>query len=213
MREFLLTKMNLLNVLYLAKVLFVCTLVSEKSKTNCYYFCGMIKYYAISFVCTFILYACNNNPTTNNQANYIEALQQKAKNNPNDVQLQYEITNSLDSAGNYSAALQSINALIINDSLNNMYWFTKGQVQEHLKDTVGAILSYHRSIRVYPSPDVMLSLANLYAESKNEASLTLCNNIMQLKLGKLYDAHSRFISGVYFSRTSNFNKAILLFDE
>ena len=81
------------------------------------------------------------------------------------------------------------------------------------KTLQGAIISYHRSIRVYASPDAMLTLANIYAETKNDTALVLCNNVLQMKLGRQYDAHANFIAGVYYARKMHYSKAFALFDE
>ena len=59
-----------------------------------------------------------------------------------------------------------MDSLISKDSLNYGLWYTNGRIAEDAGDTLQAMQSYDRAIRVYPSADAMLSLANLYAEQK-----------------------------------------------
>lgn len=162
------------------------------------------------------LFSCKNNENKKSAvitSEYIIALQNQVLASPDNINIHYALVNSLDSAGYYNEAFQEINQLISKDSLNAQFWLTKGQIQEHSKDTSSAIISYRRSIRVYASPDAMLTLANIYAETKNDTALALCNNVLQMKLGKQYDAHANFIAGVYYARKLHYSKAFALFDE
>jgi tetratricopeptide (TPR) repeat protein len=56
-------------------------------------------------------------------------------------------------------------------------------------------------------------LANLYAEQKNERALLICTQVKRLSLGREYDAHADFISGIYNARTHNTEKALSFFDD
>jgi tetratricopeptide (TPR) repeat protein len=72
---------------------------------------------------------------------------------------------------------------------------------------------YATAIKIYASPDALLSLANLYAEQKNARSLLLCNQVKSMGLGRDYDASSSFVAGVYNARTGQKQLALNLFDE
>jgi tetratricopeptide (TPR) repeat protein len=176
----------------------------------------MIRNHFLMFASLLFVFSCSNQNNTENTtitSKYIKTLQKEVLANPENITLHYTLVNSLDSAGYYLEAMNQINQLISKDSLNAQFWLTKGQIQEHAKDTSGAIISYHRSIRVYASPDAMLTLANIYAETKNDTALVLCNNVLQMKLGRQYDAHANFIAGVYYARKLHYSKAFALFDE
>ena len=97
----------------------------------------------------------------------ISRLNQLAKQFPDSVGLHMRLVNALDSMGSYALALEELNTLIKNDSSNFGLWFKKAQLSENLKDTLAAIKSYSRAANIYASPDAMLALANLLAETKN----------------------------------------------
>lgn len=132
--------------------------------------------------------------------------------NPDSIGLRLQLVEMLDSMASYQPALQQMDSLITRDSLNYGLWFRKAQLLEKVKDTTGAIRSYRYAARIYPSPDALLSMANLYAERKDPAALELCKQVNTLRLGREYNAHCDFISGVYYARSGNRDKAIALFN-
>lgn len=131
---------------------------------------------------------------------------------PDSAGLRLKLAISLDSIQAYKEALTQMDSLIYKDSLNYGLWYTNGRIAEDSGDTLQAMQSYDRAIRIYPSADAMLSLANLYAEQKNERALIICSNVKRLRLGREYDAHADFISGVYNARTKNIPAALKFFD-
>ncbi|GAC1534598.1 MAG: hypothetical protein NVS3B15_15330 [Sediminibacterium sp.] len=132
--------------------------------------------------------------------------------NPDSTGLRLRLADALDSMGNYPPALEQLNTMIRRDSLNYGLWYRKAQLQEKAKDTGGAIRSYYYAARVYPSPDALLAMANLYAEKKDPQALALCKQVAGQKLGRIYAANCNFISGVYYARTGNRQKAFDLFN-
>ncbi len=141
----------------------------------------------------------------------ISRLNQLAKQFPDSVGLHMRLVNALDSMGSYALALEELNTLIKNDSSNFGLWFKKAQLSENLKDTLAAIKSYSRAANIYASPDAMLALANLFAETKNSKALELCQKVSDLRMGRTYQSHCDFIAGIYFARIGNTTKAIQLF--
>lgn len=173
-----------------------------------------------------LLTACdsgNNNSTETNKEDKdkkeniipaeVQRLYQQVKLYPDSTGLRLRLATSLDSIQSYKEALQQMDSLISKDSLNYGLWYTNGRIAEDAGDTLQAMQSYDRAIRVYPSADAMLSLANLYAEQKNERALIICANVKRLRLGREYDAHAAFISGIYNARTKNSAAALKFFDE
>lgn len=142
----------------------------------------------------------------------VKRLYQNVASYPDSIGLRLLLVNALDSAGDYRPALQQMDSLLRKDSLNFGLWFRKATLQEHTKDTSGALQSYHFAARIYPSPDALLAMANLYAEQKNNKALALCAQVDAMRLGREYTAHTSFISGVYYARTRNASKAIDLFN-
>lgn len=183
---------------------------------------------AIIVLATFIilLAACNGNGSSVDNTASSDTLTQpqpypayvaylfKALNQHQDsVGLRFKLATALDSIGDYKNALIQIDSLIAKDTANYGFWFAKGNIAEDLGDTILAMKSYNEALLIYPSADAMLALANLYAEQKNESSLLICAQVKRLSLGREYDAHAAFISGVYNARTGNKTKALAFFDE
>ena len=166
-------------------------------------------------VCFFVLLiACKNkNEGSDNSSSYINKLYKQVQQSPDSVGLRMILINSLDSSERYNEALKEMDFLIRKDSLNYAFWYTKGSIEQKAKDTVAAITSFTKAIKVYASPDAMLSLANLFAETKNEKALLLCAEVNKMKLDRKYAADASFIAGVYFARIGKTNEALTLFDD
>ncbi len=131
---------------------------------------------------------------------------------PDSTSLRVQLVNILDSAGALQLALEQMDSLIIRDSLNFGIWFHKAQLSEKAGDTVVALKSYDKAARIYPSPDALLSIANLYAEMKDAKAVFLCDEVERLKLGRDYLAHCSFIKGVYYARVGEIVKALTSLD-
>ena len=131
---------------------------------------------------------------------------------PDSASMRMLYVNALDSLQMYPQAISQIDSMIKRDSLNNGLWFAKGQLSESNRDTVQAIGSYTKALAIYPSVEAQLSLANLFAETKNIAALRICQNISRMGLGRETDANCDFIAGVYYARTGNNDKANAFFD-
>lgn len=176
----------------------------------------------ISFM-TILLAACNSSADSIGDKDsvvlankplpsYIKDLADAVEKIPDSAGLRLKLAVALDSVGAYKSALAQIDSLLKKDSANYGFWFTKGRIAENDGDTVLAMQSYDMALRIYPSVDAMLGLANLYAEQKNERALLICTQVKRLSLGREYDAHADFIAGIYNARTGNKEKAIAFFD-
>jgi tetratricopeptide (TPR) repeat protein len=143
----------------------------------------------------------------------IDNLNKQVKENPDSAGLRMKLINSYDSLKMYKEAIAQTDSLIKKDSHNNGLWFTKAQLQEDSKDTVGAIHSYENALGIYPSVEAQLSLANLLSETKNQKALAICKSVSAMGLGRETDATCNFIAGVYFSRTGDKQQALQLFDK
>ncbi len=182
---------------------------------------SMKKYFLFTALLIFLI-ACHDTDKKNNQSydkslypkNVID-LYQQIKQKPDSIGLRLLLVDALDSLNNPFAireALLQMDSLTKKDSLNYGLWYRKAKLNENAKDTNAAIVCYNKAIHVYPSPDALLSLANLFAETKNKKALELCNQVDELKMGRAYNAHTNFIQGVYYARTGNKNAATQFFD-
>ena len=143
---------------------------------------------------------------------YILSLFADVKQHPDSTGRRLQLAFALDSIGAFTAALKQMDTLIKRDSLNYGLWYKNGEIAEDAKDTSFAMMSYAKAIGIYPSPDALLSLANLYSEQKNKKALDICRQVQAMSLGREFDAHCAFISGVYYARTHNKEKALENFD-
>lgn len=132
--------------------------------------------------------------------------------NPDSIGLRLRLVDALDSLGAYNRALGQMDSLIRKDSLNYGLWYRKALLQENTHDTMGALKSYRYAIRIYPSPDAMLGAANLLAEKKDSIALVICRQVNELHIGREYAAHTSFITGVYYARKGNQQKALDAFN-
>jgi tetratricopeptide (TPR) repeat protein len=142
----------------------------------------------------------------------VQSLYAQVEQNPDSTGLRLKLASALDSIAEYNKALLQMDTLLKKDSANFGLWFANGEIAEDAKDTTRAMSSYAKAIGIYPSPDALLSLANLYAEQRNKKALDICKQVQQMSLGREYDAHSAFITGVYYARTHNKEKALAAFD-
>ncbi len=183
----------------------------------------MKKYFFYVWLLMALLVSCNNeekkkDSTSNSKKEKemtpeVAALQQEVVQHPDSAGLRLKLAISLDSLHLFQPALTQMDALIKKDSANYGLWYTSGQINEHAGDTTNAMKDYATAIKIYASPDALLSLANLYAEKKNPRSLLLCNQVKSMGLGRDYDASSAFVAGVFNARTGQQQLALNLFDE
>jgi tetratricopeptide (TPR) repeat protein len=131
---------------------------------------------------------------------------------PDSTGTRFKLASAFDSIGAYKEALQQMDTLLKKDSSNFGLWYATGEIAEDAKDTSRAMMSYAKAIGIYASPNALLSLANLYAEKKNDKALQICKQIKKMSLGREYDAHREFITGVYYARSGNHDKALQYFD-
>ncbi|MBS1729779.1 MAG: tetratricopeptide repeat protein [Bacteroidetes bacterium] len=142
----------------------------------------------------------------------VSQLQRLLLSKPDSTGLRLKLAMLLDSIGQPKEAILQVDTLLRKDSLNYGLWFTHGQLAEDIPDTAMAIKSYQKAISIYNSPDALLSLANIYAEQKNNESLIICQRLSEMSLGREYDAHCNFITGIYYARTGNKAKALQYFN-
>lgn len=175
-----------------------------------------MKAYFISFLFLFPVACKQKEKTADSQVPVIPEAVQKLYDEvakyPDSTALRIQLVNALDSAGAIKRALAQMDSLIARDSNNFGIWFHKAQLSEKAGDTIAALGAYDKAARIYPSPDALLSMANLYAEKKDAKAVMLCDEVEQLRLGREYLAHCSFIKGVYYARTGELVKAFASFD-
>ncbi|HWB24280.1 MAG TPA: tetratricopeptide repeat protein [Chitinophagaceae bacterium] len=169
-----------------------------------------------------LLTACNNNTpdvtpkpgeTGNTLPKAVSDLYEAVRINPDSNNIRLKLAYALDSVNMADLALKQMDTLVSKDSTNYKLWLNRGSIAEDAKDTIKAMESYAKALHIYESPDGLLDLANLYAETKNPRALLICSRVKDMGLGAEYDASSAFIAGVYYARTHNRDAALQKFDE
>ncbi len=113
--------------------------------------------------------------------------------------------------GSYDSAIALTNAQIKKDSNNAYLWNMKATLHFENDDTLNAIRSLEHAVDIYPLPEYIVALGTVYAEMKNPRSLMIADSLLKMnrtKRGK--DAF--FIKGLFYSYSSDKNKAINYFD-
>ena len=166
-------------------------------------------------ICLTTLYACNNNqdntiPTkaSNPYPSYVTDLLNEIDRFPDSTELRVQLIDTMDSLFLIKEAIVQMDSLIVRDPGNYGNWFRKGELAIRMADTTLAIQSFSTAAKIYANPDVLLTLANLYAAQKNKIALELCNNIIAQKPDRTYIAHSYYIMGLYFGNTGKTKNAI-----
>lgn len=170
------------------------------------------------FILSITFFSCKNDATNKTakhttDAAFIKKLATQVQQNGDSVGLRFNYISALDSVGDYKAAIAQMDSLILKDRGNYGLWFKLAKIYEHSKDTLQAISCYQNALKIYRSPDGLLALTNLYAETKNTIALTLCSEIDNLRMGREYDSYTSFFRGIYYERTGNKQAAIAFFDK
>jgi tetratricopeptide (TPR) repeat protein len=166
------------------------------------------------FACLTALYACNNQDhPIQSKANspypsYVIDLLKQIERFPDSAALRVQLIDTMDSLNLTKDAISQIDSLIKRDPGNYGAWFRKGELAINISDTALAIRSFSSAANIYSNPDVILTLANLYAAQKNKLALELCNSVIAQKPDRSYTAHSYYIMGLYFGNTGNTKNAI-----
>jgi tetratricopeptide (TPR) repeat protein len=164
--------------------------------------------------CLTALYACNNqdhpiqSKANNPYPSYVSDLLKQIERFPDSAALRVQLIDTMDSLNLKKDAISQIDSLIKRDPGNYGAWFRKGELAINSNDTALAIRSFSSAANIYPNPDVILTLANLYAAQKNKLALELCNSVIAQKPDRSYIAHSYYIVGLFYANTGNTGAAI-----
>ncbi|MEP7279298.1 MAG: tetratricopeptide repeat protein [Bacteroidota bacterium] len=114
--------------------------------------------------------------------------------------------------GDTKQALALYDDLLKKDTANFEALYEKGLLYAQLKDTASAIALLEKAWRRQPILQNGLALANLYAETKNERVIALCDALQQRDTARDF-VDPVFLKGVYYSNIKDYPKAVAFFDE
>lgn len=143
----------------------------------------------------------------------VKIIIEAANKDSNNINLQLQVISSLDSLGLHKEALSKIDKLITKDSLNNTFWMKRGLICKQTGDTAAAIKAFRYSARIYPTPNALMELANLYAETKNPIALNISKQLMEMNPGGDYNAQAYLLAGIYYAKIGDKANALNLFNK
>lgn len=177
----------------------------------------MRKLYTLIVTCLFILTACNSNTDKKNgDINNISAKEQAlidaVTKFPDSLLLREELIQYYRDSADYEKAIATTDAALQKDSLNDRLWEIKGNLYFENYDTVNAIKALNRAADIYPSPQYIIPLGSMYAQTRDSMALNIADFLLKAKMTR-DDKEAFFIKGLYYSFTGDKNKAISFFDK
>lgn len=161
--------------------------------------------------------ACNNNDKQENPPPGPPVTKEKELLNdvaahPDSALLKENLIQYYREKGDFDKAITETDRAIKKDSLNPRWWDIKAILYYENDDTLNAIHSYERALRIAPDPKYIMALGSMYAQVKNPRALQLADLLMSGKFGKA-EKEASYIKGSYYSNTGDKLKAIGYFDQ
>lgn len=114
--------------------------------------------------------------------------------------------------GNYQRARKVTDEAIAKFKSNPRLYYIKATLAYEDEDTLTAIRAFEKAISIFPDPEYYISLATLYAETKNPRALKIADLLISgTKTHK--DKDALFIKGLYYSHSGEPQKALAYFDK
>ena len=181
-----------------------------------------MKYFLFILTIVIWIYSCNSKPETKIQTIdslqiMIQSLRDSIRIDPSNKKYILRLAYELQNAGKYKEAILALDSLNIHkgDSVNLSFYFDylfkRSELLELAKDTMEAIKTLELFVIPGELTQAGLRLTNLYAQTKNPKTITLCDAMKKNdKSGK--DPNPDYLKGIYYSNTGEYEKAILQFD-
>lgn len=131
---------------------------------------------------------------------------------PDSFQLKGTLIQYYSENGNYDAALGVVDKAIAKDSLNPDLWDLMGSLQFQNEDTLNAIRSFERAVKILPDPQFIIALGTLYAQTRNPLALKMADSLLAVDKTNA-NKESLFIKGLFYTNTNEKLKAISYFDQ
>lgn len=142
----------------------------------------------------------------------IELLKKCIRQYPANMEFMRRLGEAYTQAGRTNEALGLYDELLKKDTGNFEALYEKGLLYAQTKDTAKAIALLEQAYRRQPILQNGLALANLYAETKDERVIALCDALQQRDTARDF-VDPVFLKGMYYSNIKDYPKALALFDE
>ena len=137
----------------------------------------------------------------------IGLLQECAHKFPASIEFSRRLSEAYVQRGEIKNALDEYNQILQRDSANFDALYQKGILLARLKDTAAAIEVFEKAYKLQPMQLYGISLADLYAKTKNAKAVHVCNQLIGTdSLQRATEAV--FIKGVYFGNTHQYEQAL-----
>ena len=141
----------------------------------------------------------------------VRFLQELIQRFPENTRFQRRLSEALVNNGATNEAIQAYDKMIAEDSANFEAWFERGLLYLEQADSAAALRNLEVSYSLQPLLLTGLTLANIYAEQKNDRAIFLADQVIARdSLGEMADPY--FIKGIYYVNTGNKPKALELFN-
>lgn len=139
----------------------------------------------------------------------LQELQGAIESNPDSIRLYDRIIDTLTNRGKFADAAAWCNRIINRGADSNYYyWFIKGDIYRRGQMFDSAISSYQTYLKKFPDDEeVLLNLANTYAEAGNKDAVDLANMIAARYPTREIRSQAAFIKGVYYNTVKQFSDA------
>lgn len=145
------------------------------------------------------------------QEQMLDLLMELVKKFPEDMEVKRRLSEAYVQLGKPEKALEQYNGILESEPGNFEAWYEKASISAQARDTPTAIASLKNAYRLQPMLMYGITLANLYAETKNSQALPLCDELLQKdSLQESGDAF--FVKGVYYSNTGQTKLALEQFE-
>ncbi|HEY8690915.1 MAG TPA: tetratricopeptide repeat protein [Chitinophagaceae bacterium] len=163
-----------------------------------------------------IFFSCNNNEeqssaSSTNKIQSAEKLKKDIQKFPDSLLLLEKLIQYYRDNGAYDSALTVTDNTIKRVPEVAGLWDIKATLHFENGDTINAIRSFEKAIDIAPLPEYIMSLATIYAETKNPKALMLADALLYADKAKA-SKQAIFIKGLYYNYTGDKKKAIALFD-
>jgi tetratricopeptide (TPR) repeat protein len=176
----------------------------------------MLKSLPVSLALLTMIISCNNNDHKKQNGNAGFSREAILKDSiakfPGLLLLKEELIQLYRDSADYDKALTAANDALLTDSLNARLWDIKATLQFENEDTLPAIQSFERALRLNPSPRYLILLGSLYAQTKNNRAFMIADALAKTKLPET-EKEAFFITGLYHNYTGNKTAAIAALDK
>jgi tetratricopeptide (TPR) repeat protein len=182
-------------------------------------FAGMIKLIQASFILLITIISCNNldySKQSTEAATQLTLAREKILKDsiakfPESLLLKEKLIQFYRDSADFDKAIETIDNILQADSLNTRLWDIKGTLHFENEDTLNAIKSFERALRLNPSPRYLILLGSLFAQTKNIRALLVADTLIKTKLPET-EKEALFIKGLYYTYTGDKKTAIIFFD-